>query len=192
MDNVDSTENYNEKMLILTNAKHRINQLADYLRTYQNYEFKNVYKKINDSLEYLRSRKEFGAFNDISETEKSKEPTPKPDLIFEKTEIAMYYYYLIKAGYRKQMGYEDGEGGKVKALTYIAAQHGFSYKAFQLAFNKINNHKASNWITGSEQNLKNFQTIIGMLTEYPNAKIIAQYDLEQAETKGDKRGNPVT
>lgn len=114
--------------------------------------------------------------------------TPK----FNKKEYAMYYYYLIKAGIREPMGGGPGENGKEDALQKLAQKHGFSYKGFQLSFNEVNNHRASDWITGTKQNLKNFEIVIGMLEEYSAAQSIAQNDLKQAELKGDKRGNPIT
>ena len=120
---------------------------------------------------------------------------PKPDTLpttkITKIEYAMYYHYLIKAGIRAAIGFEKGELGKIDALEKIASQHGFTSKSFQIAFNKIDNDYKQKWITGTDQNLKKMAIVIEMLAEYPKAQLLAQNDLKQALTKGDKRGNPV-
>lgn len=110
---------------------------------------------------------------------------------YSKTQVAMYYYYLIKAGIRGQMGYEKNEAGKVQALTVIATQYGFSPQSFQQKFNAINNHKSTTWITGTPQNIQDFNIVIAMLVAYPQAEQLAKTDLMQAEIAGGKRGNPV-
>ena len=143
--------------------------------------------------EYKRMAQEISFTDQIKSTYKV---VPKPDIApitkITKIEYAMYYYYQIKAEVRAQMGYEAGENGKEDALKKIAQLHGFAYKAFQQSFNEIHNHKSSDWITGTKQNLRNFKRVIEMLAEYPKAQTLAQNDLKQAEINGDKRGNPIT
>lgn len=139
-----------------------------------------------DYLQFLHKVK-----SDNSDTN-NKTIEVKPVQKFEKIDYAMYYYYLIKAGERAAMGFMEGEAGKLSALKQIASEHGFSFKAFQLAFNKINNDYNQTWITGTAQNLTNFQTVIKMLSPYPKAQLIAKDDQEKAIKHGDKRGNPIT
>ncbi len=70
---VNSTENYNEKMLTLNNAKHKITELVDYVTKndkhnlslgnctdkYDSHNFNKIFERINNAMEYLRVHSEF-------------------------------------------------------------------------------------------------------------------------------------
>ncbi|WP_299819466.1 hypothetical protein [uncultured Pontibacter sp.] len=91
---------------------------------------------------------------------------------------ALYYYYLQEAGYEKP--FECHERGKLAAIEEIALESGFSPKAFQAAYNKIQNSRSTR-VAGSQ--VKNLQAVTKLLVSYPKALELVQNELKQAEMK---------
>ncbi len=172
LDAVDKTEHFNEKMLILINAKRRINSLEDSLIKFEKYDFTRLYKRINDSIEYLKNRKEYELApiksTTVSEASINK-PTPR--------QLAFYTYFLIQSNSIEPF-IPLQKNKQVKELC--KKYGGVDSTNFQKHFNLINkNYKERR--KGTSFNITDLKIVCEMLKESPNALIIAKQTLKEAD-----------
>lgn len=151
------------------------NYITDYSYTMQsNFSFKDYLKDLDEFLKMLLS------VYPIDKHQNNNEPIIKNQLL-----IALYHYYLHSA-YQLQ-GYEITKNNCVE----IAAKHGYkkpkSGKSLFEDWNKVFKYNSNK--TGADM-VRKLEKVILLLEKYPEAKALADIDLQQAKNN-KKRNNLV-
>lgn len=92
-------------------------------------------------------------------------PSPKKEGKITIMAWALYYYYLQEA--KVHPHFDNYPGGKVAATEEVAAKHKISAKRFQMDYNSIQQHKSERLHVSQ---LKNFNKVIPLLQDYPDAQ----------------------
>lgn len=91
--------------------------------------------------------------------------------------IALFYYYMQKSRHKDYPNFGSVDG-KIKEIKAVSEKYEISSKSFELAYNEISIHEN---IRISKNQIKNIEICIEMLSESPDAKKLALFELEKAK-----------
>lgn len=146
---VDNTTVYNEKMLILNNAKHSINRLVEFITpSAEEYDFDSIYKKLGDIVEYIKTHNNYGGSN--IETANRRGNTNGLTI----PEIALLFVYEDK-----QILYSEAQGIAKKYRGIISATTGKQlydeYNRYSVKDNRVNTNDNKRSASNMKKRIEN-------------------------------------
>ncbi|PZF74681.1 hypothetical protein [Taibaiella soli] len=182
---VDETSAYNNKLLILANAKHSLRQLSEFLRPFDDYDFQWQLKKINDTVEYVKEHKEYSTFDEakVKEPEKDHVQTNTEKL----KEILDIHRFFDLPMVKEMRNSADLPSILVNSkLPYkIAMFHLLGFIAYldsEVFATKSAMYKAiANWLGSTEREVSGNIRVLSSNTNEPKERYTADQYLEKAK-----------